>query len=439
MKLFLGALVALGLMIGGAFAQSGTLVKGVQYNAVAPTFVEGQVGFLRGDVNGNLLTTASLTGSTTPSDNFANPTTATTTFALGGVWDGATWDRLPGTSADGVTVNLGANNDVTITSGTTTVTQATGTNLHVVVDTTSTTAVTQATGTNLHAVLDSGTLTTLTTLTGTTTLTPGTGAANLGKAEDAVHGSGDTGVMALGVANTGATSLAANGDYIPHAVDLSGAMYIGCFTTAAYPCHAEDAVAGSADTGIATLHAANDTLASLAATGDYVVPAVTSRGSNIITGAISTLTTSITRPADTNVYAANDALANSTSAPTSGGFTFTSACVGSGGFGKIKSAIVSASAVTAYQGEIWIFDQSVTATNDNAALSVSDADILNIVGVIPFNTTDVNAANSISYVTGLDIGYTCVGTANLRFLVKILNTPTPGNAEVLNFRLQVEN
>lgn len=36
---------------------------------------------------------------------------------------------------------------------------------HVIVDTTSTTAVTQATGTNLHAVIDSGTITTLTGIT----------------------------------------------------------------------------------------------------------------------------------------------------------------------------------------------------------------------------------------------------------------------------------
>lgn len=48
------------------------------------------------------------------SDNFANPTT-TSVFALGGVWDGATWDRAPGNSADGLLVNLGANNDVTVT------------------------------------------------------------------------------------------------------------------------------------------------------------------------------------------------------------------------------------------------------------------------------------------------------------------------------------
>lgn len=55
-------------------------------------------------------------------DNAANPT-APAVGAFGMVWDGATWDRLPGTSADGVTVNLGSNNDITV-SGTVTVDNA---------------------------------------------------------------------------------------------------------------------------------------------------------------------------------------------------------------------------------------------------------------------------------------------------------------------------
>lgn len=48
-------------------------------------------------------------------DNTANPTAP----AVGGfshVWDGATWDRTPGNSVDGTLVNLGANNDVSVTS-----------------------------------------------------------------------------------------------------------------------------------------------------------------------------------------------------------------------------------------------------------------------------------------------------------------------------------
>lgn len=165
-----------------------------------------------------------------------------------------------------------------------------------------------------------------------------------------------------------------------------------------------------------------------------VVPVSSSSSSRV-----QTIGTTITRPSDTNAYAANDTFADSTSAPTTGGFTLTGMARASGGVGIIKDAVISVSGGTALQGEIWLFDQAVTAVNDNAAFTVSDADILNLVGVIPFNCTDTTAANAISYVTGLDIGYTCVGTANLRFLVKVINAPTPASAEVLSVRMKVEN
>lgn len=49
-------------------------------------------------------------------DNTANPTVpGVGGFAM--LWDGATWDRSPGNQTDGTLVNLGANNDVTVTSG----------------------------------------------------------------------------------------------------------------------------------------------------------------------------------------------------------------------------------------------------------------------------------------------------------------------------------
>lgn len=54
-------------------------------------------------------------------------------------------------------------------------------------------------------------------------VTPGTGATSLGKAEDAVHATGDTGVMALAVRNDSGTTLAGtSGDYIPLSTDSGG-------------------------------------------------------------------------------------------------------------------------------------------------------------------------------------------------------------------------
>ena len=55
-----------------------------------------------------------------------------------------------------------------------------------------------------------------------TSIVPGTGATNLGKAEDAVAGSGDTGVFVLGVANEAQSALAADGDYIAMGTDTKG-------------------------------------------------------------------------------------------------------------------------------------------------------------------------------------------------------------------------
>jgi hypothetical protein len=60
-----------------------------------------------------------------------------------------------------------------------------------------------------------------------TSLIPGTGAANLGKAEDAAHTSGDTGVMALAVRNDAGTALAGTtGDYIPLTTDNLGSLRV---------------------------------------------------------------------------------------------------------------------------------------------------------------------------------------------------------------------
>jgi hypothetical protein len=57
---------------------------------------------------------------------------------------------------------------------------------------------------------------------------PGTGATSLGKAEDAAHASGDTGIATWGVRNDGGTTAltSANGDYSPQAVDNAGSTWV---------------------------------------------------------------------------------------------------------------------------------------------------------------------------------------------------------------------
>lgn len=159
-----------------------------------------------------------------------------------------------------------------------------------------------------------------------------------------------------------------------------------------------------------------------------------------VSGNFATITTQVTRPGDTTAYAAEDAFANSTSAPTSGGFTLTGCARASGGSGVITDAVVgmSTNAGTSLQGEVWLFDTSVTAINDNAAFSISDADRDKLVGIIPFTTNQSGSLNASAHVTGLNMGFTCVGSADLRFLVKVKNAYTPANAEVFTVRLKIQ-
>jgi hypothetical protein len=59
------------------------------------------------------------------------------------------------------------------------------------------------------------------------TINPGTAATSLGKAEDAPHTTGDTGVMVLGVRNdTHVGRAGTDGDYVPIALDGHGCVYV---------------------------------------------------------------------------------------------------------------------------------------------------------------------------------------------------------------------
>lgn len=159
--------------------------------------------------------------------------------------------------------------------------------------------------------------------------------------------------------------------------------------------------------------------------------------SNIITPGIVTVSTDITRPADTSGYITGDAFSDSTSAPTTGGFTLTGAARASGKSGQILDMIVTSSnPAGGLYGEILVFDTAVTAVNDNAALGVTDAEIKTLVGKIPF-TLNAGANNSSAQVMGPLPAFTTVGSANLRFLVRVGAAYTPISAEVLTVRCKI--
>lgn len=97
-----------------------------------------------------------------------------------------------------------------------------------------------------------------------TSVVPGTAATNLGKAEDAAHASGDTGLLLLAVRNlNGATTFTdTNGDYSPISVSANGSLYLASVipgTTATELGKAEDLASASGDTGVMALAKRLDT------------------------------------------------------------------------------------------------------------------------------------------------------------------------------------
>jgi len=110
------------------------------------------------------------------------------------------------------------------------------------------------------------------------TVITGTGATNLGKAEDGAHASGDTGVAILGVRRDTPISDCANGDYATLNVDSTGHLYV----------HVKDTqLDGSTYETVAASQTAQVLGAGSGATGDYIskviiIPATTSPGNVLL-------------------------------------------------------------------------------------------------------------------------------------------------------------
>lgn len=171
-------------------------------------------------------------------DAYTNETDLTQAWTFNSLYNGVTWDRVReavnalnsvGTGVQAAQV-VGQFDDVAPTS----ITENQFGNLRMSANRNLYGTIRDAAGNERGLNVSAGgnisvdTVTTVTTLTGTTTLTPGTGAGNLGKAEDAVAGSGDTGVAIFGVRNDALTSAQTNatGDYGSPSVDTSGILMV---------------------------------------------------------------------------------------------------------------------------------------------------------------------------------------------------------------------
>jgi hypothetical protein len=91
-------------------------------------------------------------------------------------------------------------------------------------------------------------------------------------------------------------------------------------------------------------------------------------------------------------------------------FTFTNAAIDSGGTGVILSAVVLDKADVMTDMRLHFWKATVTLASDNAAFTVSDADMQNYLGYVSASAIDVGA-NRVAVVPNIGLGYSCAATS----------------------------
>lgn len=146
-----------------------------------------------------------------------------------------------------------------------------------------------------------------------------------------------------------------------------------------------------------------------------------------------------TRPADTTAYAVSDAIADSTSAPTV--LTFANCARSSGGSGYVTRARVmtdQSANVAAYR--LHLFRATVTAINDNAALTTLIANRSNYLGYIDLPTAGTEGSGSDAANTqNLDTRLAFVATGTSLFgLLQTKTAFTPASGQRFYVELGIE-
>ena len=132
------------------------------------------------------------------------------------------------------------------------------------------------------------------------------------------------------------------------------------------------------------------------------------------------VTDSFTRPSDTNAYAAQDVVSNSTSA--SGVLTFVNAARAIGGSGIIMSArhLKSSATINGATYRLHLYQVAPTAINDNAQFTLLYANRASRIGFIDFShsTGGTGSDSSHALATMQNLPFVC--DASLRSLFGIL-------------------
>lgn len=224
---------------------------------------------------------------------------------------------------------------------------------------------------------------------------PGIGPTNLGKAEDAVHASGDVGVMALGVRKDTAAAVAADGDYIPVIVDSTGRLWVHVGALDSVPA---DPFGLNADAVIAAGAAGSISAKLRAISRDLIANIVLAAGTNRIgTVGSDDKLIEVTPTLDTSAYAVDDVLFAATQVAN--------VPVSSGRIVVLESIVVVDKDDMGVAFDIFFFDRTVTFGTINAAPSINDTDAAFCMGFVSIGSGDYKdlGVNRIACVRGIGL------------------------------------
>ena len=268
-----------------------------------------------------------------------------------------------------------------------------------------------------------------------TSVIPGTGATNLGKAEDSAHTSGDVGVMTLGVRNDNAsTSLSGtNGDYTPIATDQYGKQF-----SVSERIH--NTVHTAADIGTFILAVRNDNAANQAATLNNTYASVSVDEYGKIYGAANKQEDNAHTSGDTGSFilaVRNDSNASMTSA--NGDYSPIAVnsngavAINDGGNSITIDGTVGVSGTVTVSGTVAATQSGTWILGANSGVDIGDVTINNTGGASAVNIQD--GGNSIT-VDGT-IAATQSGTWNVVAAGDVAHdSPDSGNPVKIGFQAE---
>ena len=125
-------------------------------------------------------------------------------------------------------------------------------------------------------------------------------------------------------------------------------------------------------------------------------------------------------------YAANDYVGTSGVA-----MEFLNCAKVDGGGGAITGVILLDAAVQSVACEVWLFDSDPTPPNDSAAWTITDANLLRLIGIVPISTYYASAVNSVGQNLDATIPFKCAsGSKALYGCIVTRGAPTYASGDL---------